>query len=294
MNSEILKAEGDGDPVPSARESATEKRARRRASSLLPAFLTRADPLLSTDPAQYEDPAVRAWAETRLRRINRWRRPLTRRRDRLRAWANMLFVDHGIIRAIYPNFWQITPRMWRSSQPLPHHIRRFAAAGGKTVVTLRGGQMFGSLPLEAEACAKAGLDFHTIVLRSRDLPERDEMLEIMTAITELSTPVLFHCKSGADRAGFMAALWMIVVEGKDVEEARHQLSLRYGHVKESKTGILDAFFDAYERDTAPGGPAAALGFRDWVAHHYDREAVRAGFQPRGLASLITDVILRRE
>ncbi|MEM7499789.1 MAG: sulfur transferase domain-containing protein [Pseudomonadota bacterium] len=273
---------------------AADKAARRQVSADMPSYPVREDPLLHTDPDTIEDPAQRAWAETRLRRINRWRRPLTRKRDRLRAWLNMLFIDHGFIRAIYPNFWQVTPSMWRSAQPLPHHIRRFAEAGGRTVVTLRGGQMFGSLPLEAEACAAHGLDFKTIVLRSRDLPPQDELLGVIDALETIETPVLFHCKSGADRAGFMAALWLLVREGAGIEAAQEQLSLRYGHIRASKTGILDFFFRRFAEETAPGGPAAGLGLRDWVAERYDRDTMRDAFRPPAIGTLVTDVLLRRE
>ncbi|MEM7530022.1 MAG: sulfur transferase domain-containing protein [Pseudomonadota bacterium] len=274
--------------------SAADRNARRRPSDQLPSYPVRPDPLLTVDPGSYEDPAKRAWAEKRLRRINRWRRPLTRKRDRLRAWANMLIVDHGFIRAIYPNRWQVTPRMWRSAQPLPHHIHQFAEAGGRTVVTLRGGQMFGSLPLEAEACAEAGLEFNTIVLRSRDVPAREELLGIVDALEGIETPVLFHCKSGADRAGFMAALWLMMREGRPVEEAQAQLALRYGHIRASKTGVLDYFFEVFATETAPGGPADGLSLRDWIATRFDREALREAHRASGVATVFTDVLLRRE
>ncbi|MEO0428247.1 MAG: tyrosine-protein phosphatase [Pseudomonadota bacterium] len=275
-------------------EASAAKAARRRPSTNLPRFPVRADPLLTTDPETMEDPGKRAWAATRLRRINRWRRPLTRKRDRLRAWLNMLLVDHGFIRAIYPNFWQVTPLMWRSAQPLPHHIRRFAKEGGRTVVTLRGGQMFGSLPLEAEACEEYGLDFQTIVLRSRDLPPAEELLGIIDALDEIETPVLFHCKSGADRAGFMAALWLMVRESASLEAARAQLSIRYGHIRASKTGILDFFFERFAEETAPGGPAEGMPLRRWVAERYDRFKMRRAFSPPALGTMVTDRLLRRE
>ncbi|MGF1551975.1 MAG: tyrosine-protein phosphatase [Paracoccaceae bacterium] len=248
------------------------------------------DPIAELPSSAFSDPAKAARHEARLRRIRRWRRPLTRRRDRLRAWINMLFVDHGIFRAVYPNMHRITARAWRAAQPLPHQIRRFARAGGVAVVSLRGGQMFGSLPLEIETCAAEGLAFHTIVLRSRGLPERDELLAILDALDGLATPVLFHCKSGADRAGFMAGLWLIAMEGGRAADALDQLSIRYGHFKGAKTGVLDAFFEAY----AAEGEARGLAFRDWVATAYDPAAIQAGFRPRRLGVAIADRLLGRE
>jgi protein tyrosine phosphatase (PTP) superfamily phosphohydrolase (DUF442 family) len=248
------------------------------------------DPLLAIDPELFEEGPARDWATRRYRRMMRWRRPLTRRRDRVRAWLNMLFVDHGVIRLIYANMWQVTPLMWRSAQPAPHHIRRFARAGGRTVVTLRGGLMFGSLPLETEACAANGLDFRTIVLRSRALPTPDEMRAILAELDRIETPVLFHCKSGADRAGFMGGLWLLHREGADAARALDQLSLRYGHIRRSRTGILDAFFLAFARD----GEAQGLTLAQWIETAYDPEAIASDFRATGLGTLIGDRLLARE
>ncbi|MEM6905402.1 MAG: hypothetical protein AAF568_05870, partial [Pseudomonadota bacterium] len=64
--------------------------------------------------------------DARTRRLNRWKGPIRSPGHRLRAWVNMLLVDHGILRLFYNNEHRISPRAWRSAQPFPHHIRRFA------------------------------------------------------------------------------------------------------------------------------------------------------------------------
>lgn len=248
------------------------------------------DPLLALDPMAFEEGKARDWALTRQRRLKRWRKPLVGWRQRLRAWLNMLFVDHGFIRYVYLNRWKVSAKMWRSAQPLPHQIRHFARAGGRSVVSLRGGMMFGSLPLEVEACDREGLDFRTIVLRSRQLPSREEMVAILEELEAIETPVLFHCKSGADRAGFMSALWLMMRESADLETARGQLSLRYGHFAQSKTGVLDAFFAAYAAERARDG----IGLADWVRERYDPDAITAEFRAGGVGALIGDRILHRE
>lgn len=274
---------------PAARPAAKAPRAPHERSLAMALGLVRAKPLHLWTEAE-----IAAWKAEREARIERWRRPLRTRWDRVRAWANMLVVDHGAIRLVYPNRWRLGDHAWRMAQPLPHHIRRFARAGGRSVVSLRGGQTFGSLPLEIEACAKAGLEFHTIVLRSRRLPGRAELLEAVATMKRLPRPVLFHCKSGADRAGFVSALWLAIVEGRAVAEARRQLGLRYGHVREGKTGVLDAFFDAYEAETAPGGPAEGMDLEAWIAARYEPKAIEAGFRSKPWANLLTDRILARE
>lgn len=192
----------------------------------------------------------------------------------------MLLVDHGLLRLIHPNLHEIADGVWRSGQPTPAQLRAFARRGGRSVVSLRAGRAFGSLPLEIEACEAVGLAYHNVVLRSRGLPSRSEFHAVADLFHTVERPVLFHCKSGADRSGFAAAMWLMLESGQPVAQARRQLGLRYGHVRLTKTGVLDAFFDAYEADTAQ----RPMPLGDWVDTRYDRAAILAGFRATPLAA----------
>lgn len=223
-------------------------------------------------------------------RRDRWRRPLSGRYDRLRAWVNMIFVDHAFFRMVYLNLHRLSPVAWRSAQPLPYQITRLARQGLKTVITLRGGQSFGSYPLEVEACKNAGVHFETFELRSRALPSVDEVRAAKALFDRLDYPVLFHCKSGADRAGMMSALFMTLQEGMPVAQARKQLSLRYGHIRQGKTGILDSLFDAYEADQ----PDGKMQFLEWVETRYDHDALTTAYKSGKIGSFLTETVMRRE
>lgn len=223
-------------------------------------------------------------------RIARWDRELDGPVDRARAWANMLLVDHGLFRLVYQNLGRVSDELWRSAQPSPGQIARFAAAGGRTVVNLRGGREHGSWPLEREACERHGLVLHDFVLRSREAPTRDAVLSAETLFGALDYPVLVHCKSGADRAGLFAALYMILRRGARVAEARAQLSLRFGHFRHAKTGILDDFLDAYERD----GEAKGLSLVAWAGTEYEPDTLTRRFKPHLFSTLIADRLIRRE
>ena len=226
----------------------------------------------------------------RMARIARWDRPLGGAMDRAWAWANMLFVDHGLLRLVYANRAQVTPELWRSAQPSPGAIARFAAAGGRTVVNLRGGREHGSWPLQREACERHGVRLVELVLRSREAPDRDTILRAAAFLDGLEYPVLVHCKSGADRAGLFAALFLLLREGASVARARRELSWRYGHFRHAKTGILDAFLDAYERD----GERRGLSLPQWAEAAYDPAALTAAFRPRLWSMLLADRLMRRE
>ncbi len=226
----------------------------------------------------------------RMARIARWDRPLAGRLDRLRAWTHMLLADHGIFRLAYLNRHRVTARFWRLAQPAPHQIAALARQGVRTLVYLRGGREHGAWPLEKEACAREEIALAEFVLRSRGAPERETLLALSDFLAGLTYPIAVHCKSGADRAGFMAALYLILVEKRPVAEARQQLHWRYGHFRFAKTGILDAFLDAYERD----GEARGLDLPAWVATRYDPEALERDFRPHRLSAFLVDRVLRRE
>lgn len=224
-------------------------------------------------------------------RIARWDRPISGPLQRLRAYANMVLNDHGIVRLTYLNAHKVGSRFWRAAQPAPHQIAALARkAGIRTVVTLRGGREYGSWPLEKEVCERLGIRLEEFVLRSRAAPDKETLLGLKAFFEGLAYPVLVHCKSGADRAGFMAALYVLVMEGGTAGEALKQLGWRYGHFRFAKTGVLDAVIEAY-RDQ---GEAKGLTFLDWVERDYDPEAVEKGFRPGFWSNLIADRVLRRE
>ena len=214
--------------------------------------------------------------------------PLDSRRRR-HAWLSMLFVDHGIIRYVYRNFHRVDEGVYRSSQPLPHQVRGWARRGIKSIVNLRGGMQYGSYPLEVEAAERAGIAFHTLQLRSRDLPSVDQLEKFEALLQSVEKPVVLHCKAGADRASLASALYFLI-EHDDPQRALGQMTLKYGHIKGSRTGILDAMVETYIRDGVPKGQR----FMDWVREGYDPQAIAGNFKPKLLSSILGDTVLQRE
>jgi uncharacterized protein (TIGR01244 family) len=214
----------------------------------------------------------------RQRRIERWRKPLTGRRQRLHAWLSMLLADHGLIRLVYPNRHRVDNKLWRSAQPLPRDIAWAARNGIRTVVNLRGGREFGCWPLEKEACEAAGIRLVDMPLYARGVPRVEAIRWARALFDSIEYPALIHCKSGADRTGLAAALYLLLHRGRPLAEARAQLHARYGHFRWTATGVLDAFFDLYERHAAEPG-AAQLAFSDWFEKVYDPALLNRSFEP---------------
>ncbi len=200
----------------------------------------------------------------------------------------MIFADHGALRLVYLNRHQVSHKLWRCAQPAPQQIASFAAAGVRTVVNLRGGTGHGGWPLEKEACDQHGIALVPFAIRSTEAPDRDMILRAKEFFATLEYPAVAHCKSGADRAGFFAALY-ILLEGGTAAEAMEQLSLRYGHNRYAKTGILDVFLERY-RDQ---GEARGIPFLEWVERHYDAEALAREFKPAPWADFLTARVMRR-
>jgi protein tyrosine/serine phosphatase len=223
-------------------------------------------------------------------RIARWSRPLSNRRDRLNAWMNMIFLDHGFFRLFYLNKHRVDEKLYRAAQPWPHQIRAFARQGGKSIVYLRGGFEHGSWPLEKEAAEEAGLSLYEFVARSRDAPSKEQLLEAPAFFAGLNYPALIHCKAGADRAGFVAALYVLVHLKRPAVEAMQQLSPKFGHFRMSKTGILDRFFEMY-RDEAE---AKGIPYVEWVEKYYDPKKLKATVKTGFWSNFLVDRILHRE
>lgn len=211
-------------------------------------------------------------------------------RGRALAWVDALFIDHAVFRLVWSNLAPVAPgRLYRCNHPLPGRLQRLTRQLGlKTLINLRGPTGNGSDVLSRTAAARLGLDFVDMSLESRGAPQRDRILRLHGIYQSMRAPALMHCKSGADRAGLAAGLF-VLFEGGTAREALRQLSLRFGHVRQAKTGILDAFFLHYQREAEGRKP-----FLDWVREDYDEVALRRTFRANGLASFINDWVLAHE
>ena len=213
--------------------------------------------------------------------------------SRRRFWLNSLFVDHAALRLGWRNWAAVERgRLYRSNHPLPWQLRHAARRFGlRTVINLRGERAdCGSDRLGRAEAAALGLHHVDAPFESRGAPHRDRVLRLAEIYRAMPEPALIHCKSGADRTGLAAGTWLLL-QGRPPDEALAQLSLRFGHVRQGRTGILDAFFRLY---AAAGAGSKRKPFLDWVRDDYDEAALRESFRARPWADLVVDRVLRRE
>ena len=216
---------------------------------------------------------------------------------RRRAWRELMLGDHGLLRKIYNNTHEISPgKMWRSYQPSPADLKKWKACGVRTIINLRGDNPGGRYFLEEEACKELDLKFVTFRVFSREAPSRDALHGARKLFEEIEYPAMMHCKSGADRAGLMSVLYLFFHEGAPLDRALEQLSFKYGHVKQGKTGVIDYAFARYVDYANETGKSlsSVADFFAWVDSDYDPKALKTQFRSTGWGSLLTEHILRRE
>lgn len=211
--------------------------------------------------------------------------------ERRRAWWHLMATDHGFVRCLYLNKHRVSDELWRSAQPSPWHLEKLAAQGFRTIFNLRGAEENNyRYRLEQETCERLGLKLVSLPVRSRNPLKPETLKDAIEVWDRLEPPILMHCKSGADRTGLMSTLYLHLVKGVPMREAMDQLSLRFGHLRHGRTGIVDHVFEQF----AARHDETGISFRDWAEREYDPDALQAGFRADWFASLVVDKILRRE
>ena len=219
---------------------------------------------------------IRLWSlldvsERRLRRS--FGRDTSTPAGRQAAWLHYQVFDHAFLRTVWTNFFKVAPGVYRSNQPTHARFRRYRDMGIRTVINLRGEDAYSHYLFEKESCEALGLTLIDAKLWARRTASAERILAMIEAMRVAERPMLFHCKSGADRAGFAAAVYLLVFEGVPVAEAKKQLGLKYIHLKFMKTGVQGYILDVYKARLERG----PIDFEDWILQEYDHRAIQAGF-----------------
>ena len=202
----------------------------------------------------------------------------------------MIVKDHGFLRFCYHNFHQIDENMYRSNMPTPLRIKNYSKLGIKTIINLRGVRRDGGWLLENEACEKYGIELVDFRARSRAAPEIEMIFKAEKLFKSIKYPALIHCKSGADRAGIMCALYMLIYKKEHPYIAKKQLSWKYLHVKWAKPGVLDIFVEEYIKQYKQN----KMKFLDWVKEIYNPEKLESNFRSVWWVNRLLDDFLKRE
>ena len=207
------------------------------------------------------------------------------------AYTDLTFIDHGFFRIFWKSWVKLSSEMYRSNQPYPSQIRSaYKFYGIKTIINLRGKRDCSSYYLEVKTCKELNIELVNFPISSRAAPKTSDVVEASNLFKKIKYPALLHCKSGADRAGLMAALYMIFRKKKSVFEAKKQLSFKHLHIKLSKTGVLDAFFE-YALESGANTPDS---FLSWIKNEYSEELLKKKFTTEYRKYRLIDFLIKRE
>jgi protein tyrosine/serine phosphatase len=181
--------------------------------------------------------------------------------------------------------------MFRSNQPYPFQIKSDIKKHKiKSIINLRGERHCSSFYLEQDFCHKNNLKLYNFPISSRDLPDKKKLVDFNTLLQKIEYPCVMHCKSGADRAGLAAALYLIYKQDYSLLNARKQLTFKHLHIKYAKTGILDYFFCK----VIDQGIKQKVDFLEWVEEKYNKKKLKEDFKVNSFVDLIINIIFKRE
>jgi uncharacterized protein (TIGR01244 family) len=121
---------------------------------------------------------------------------------------------------------------------------------------------------EKQVVENAGGQYSHIPFSSARADQKEQIEKLLDTFEEAQTPILVHCSSGTHRSGIASALWLLEKEGKSVETAEDQISIRYGFFQFERD--LKAFFqgkptlDEVLREYAKANNAERISFREWL------------------------------
>lgn len=144
-----------------------------------------------------------------------WQPTLVEAQARNPRWATPIALE-GV-----QNFFQVSPDLYRAAQITDQAAPNLAKApfGIRTVVSLRHWhddlRLLGTLTYY-------GIHYDSIPSNAGH-PEEEDVVSFLAIIATAPKPILVHCQHGADRTGFMSAIYRIVVQGWSKDEAMNEL-----------------------------------------------------------------------
>lgn len=165
----------------------------------------------------------------------------------------------------------IAGRVYRSAQLSASDLDQVIARYGiRTVINLRGCSV--PIPWYLDECRvtqRRGVSQEDVCLSSSRLPSTTEIKRLLEVLDHSETPILLHCRRGADRTGLASAIVLLLQGDTPYATARRQLGIRYGHLAIPPPSCLDRFFTMYEDWLVRQGSAHTPALmRRWLEHDY--------------------------
>jgi len=205
----------------------------------------------------------------------------------------MLFLEHTFITIFRPNFHKVDENLYRSSQLNPWQLKKVIKKYNiKSVLNLRGENNNNDIILQKEKkiCDELNVDFISYRVYSRAIPTYETIKKLYEILTTSNYPMLIHCKAGADRTGLVATLYCHWVKKREIKDINQLKFFPFGHIKYSKAGLIDFYFDNYEKYIKNNDNISLL---EWTKS-IEAEELGKKFKSNNFADIINNIFLKRE
>ena len=204
---------------------------------------------------------------------------------KLREFFKIITEEHNFVNLFWTNFHKVDEGVYRSAQLTPWKLKKLIKKYNiKTIVNLRGTKKNYLYQKEKEICEKLGVKYIPFQISSRNLPKPEEIETLINIFKTEKKPILFHCKAGADRTGFVATLYHIVNGKHKFKAIKKELKLRYGFLALSKAGRIKKLFEEYDEKE---------DFLTWIKKN-QKKLENTTFKANPFIDFIFEKILRRE
>jgi hypothetical protein len=168
-------------------------------------------------------------------------------------------------------------RVMRSAQPTGQLGSWLREYGIESILNLRGGSPANWwYDAEVRSAAENAVAYYDWPLSATRRPSRRELLVLIDFLKRCEYPLLIHCKSGADRTGLVAALYLMVCRGESPERALGAFSIEYGHIPLFGTEHLHEPLNEYAAWLKTNRqPHTPVRFQAWVKNDYRAEVLAA-------------------
>ena len=162
--------------------------------------------------------------------------------------ATIAFAARERVKGV-TNFGRVSETVFRGGAVTPQGLENLHDLGVRTVIDLAGKSG------ERNACRRLGITYYAFPMDADERPDDAAVERILRILRDAEEPVYVHCSAGKHRAGTIAALYRIRVQGWSPGEAwEEQQSYGFGSAKDHRV--------LYEYVYGRGGPGARSRYRD--------------------------------
>ena len=129
------------------------------------------------------------------------------------SWSALIKDKKGL-----KNFRKVSPVLYRGAQPTAEGMKTLKSMGVKTIINLR------SFHSDRDEIGDTGLGYEHMYTKTWHIEEKEIVRFLQLVTNKDRTPCFVHCMQGVDRTGTMCAVYRIVMEGWDKEEAIKEMT----------------------------------------------------------------------